>query len=424
MPRHTTPTWEMELLISGATVFALMQLPGLVEGWLDHWLPRFDADAAAVMLLPAVYLKSSVYALIITFILHLATRGYWVALVGLSSVYPGGLRWEGLKWGPNFVRVIRRRMPELPDLIERADNRASQVFGFGLGFALLLLAPLIFVTVMALAAYALFLLSGKHWSWLTLWNLLLFATFAPYFLLVMLDRWFGSRLAPEGRAARALRAILDTYQRLGFSSFVNFPVTLFISLSGQRRGDLIVGSLAMALASFAVAQQFWLPLAAGIGQFGPAHIGESDSRRRLDPQHYADQRDPGDSSNLLPFIASEVVSGDYLRLFVPYRPRRDNPALARACPEFEAEPEEARRKALAPDCLDALYAISLDGRRLTDPRFDRAIDPATGVNGGVAMIRVADLAPGRHELEIDRPHEFPASATAARRPPYRIAFWR
>ncbi len=31
LPPRTTPTWEMELLISGATVFALFQLPGALD---------------------------------------------------------------------------------------------------------------------------------------------------------------------------------------------------------------------------------------------------------------------------------------------------------------------------------------------------------------------------------------------------------
>ena len=34
LPRRTTPTWEVELLISGVAVFAMLQLPG----WLDDRL--------------------------------------------------------------------------------------------------------------------------------------------------------------------------------------------------------------------------------------------------------------------------------------------------------------------------------------------------------------------------------------------------
>jgi hypothetical protein len=32
LPKHTTPTWEVELLISGVAVFAMMQLPGWMTG--------------------------------------------------------------------------------------------------------------------------------------------------------------------------------------------------------------------------------------------------------------------------------------------------------------------------------------------------------------------------------------------------------
>lgn len=424
MPRHTTPTWEMELLISGATVFALMQLPGLIDAWVNHWMPRFDAEAAVMVLLPSVYLKSAVYALIVTFVLHLGTRGYWVALVGLASVYPQGLRWEGLKWGPNYLQVVRSRMPALPEQIERADNRASQVFGFGLGFALVLLVPLVFVTAIAVLAYGVYLFVDKRWPWTWIWNGLMMAAGAPYFAAVMIDRWFGSRLASEGSTARSIRATLGRYHRIGFSSFTNFPVALFMSQFGQRRGGMLFGVGVLLLVSFTMLQHLWAGVGSAIGQFGPAYIADSDTQRRLEPQHYADQRDATDTLNLLPFIGSEVARGDYVRLFIPYRPRRDAAAVDKHCLEFDIGAGEDHRLNEAMACLDRLYLVSLDGKPIDDPQFDRAVDAATGVNGVVAMIRIADLPVGRHELEVARPLEEGRAPNRPPRKPYRIAFWR
>lgn len=422
VPRHTTPTWEMELLISGATVFALMQLPGAVEEVVNVLLPRFEANAGALVLLPATYFKSAVYALIVTFILHLATRGYWVALVGLASVHPDGVRWEKLKVGPNYLATIRARVPALGDLIERADNRASQVFGFGVGFSLVLLAPLVFVTGTALLAYILSELLGRRDAWFAGWNLLMGALFVPFFAATMLDRWLGKRLAPDGRAARFLRALFSGYLRGGFRSFVNYPVLMFTTLIGQHRAGAMLALAVVGLGGASLAQQMWDSYESRIGQYGPLLVSDSHRSRVLDPQHYADQRHPSGARAPLPFIQSEVVEGDYLRLFIPYRPGRENPAVKQACPELERTLPDAPDAAL--DCFARIFVVALDGVRIADPQFDRALDPASGLRGLVAMLRVSDLAPGRHEIEIARPHEIPRRPGATTTPAYRIPFWR
>lgn len=421
IPRHTTPTWEMELLISGATVFALMQLPSLLDAALASLLPRFDLQAGTMILLPWIYVSSMVYALIITFVLHLATRGYWVALVGLASVYPEGVRWEALKWGPHYLATVRNRMPPLPILIERADNRASQVFGFGLGFALVVIAPLVLVTVTAGAAYGIGELTGRRWSWMGIWNLIVALIFAPYLVMIGIDRFWGRHLAPDGRAARLLRRGFAGYLRAGFSSFINFPVTMFVSLFGQNRGPMLLTLVVLMLVALSLGKQFWNDFESRVGQFGPLAHATVGQARTLNPQYYADQRDPDDAITPLPFISSEVVPGDYLRVFIPYRPTRDNRALQASCPE--AARAAAGDPDLVLDCLAGLYRISIDGIRVADPAFDRAIDPQTRLRGVVAMLRIADLAPGRHELEVGQA-AIGGRAEATPAPAHRIPFWR
>ena len=57
LPRHPTPTWEVELLISGVAVFAMLQLPGWLDDRLLMWRPRFDADWGEMLLIIFMYLK-------------------------------------------------------------------------------------------------------------------------------------------------------------------------------------------------------------------------------------------------------------------------------------------------------------------------------------------------------------------------------
>ena len=54
LPRHTTPTWEVELLISGVAVFAMLQLPGWLDDRFFALLPRLGLDwAEPAQIVPA-----------------------------------------------------------------------------------------------------------------------------------------------------------------------------------------------------------------------------------------------------------------------------------------------------------------------------------------------------------------------------------
>jgi hypothetical protein len=424
LPRHTTPTWEMELLLSAATVFGLMQLPAMLDGVLYTVMPRFERETGILILLPYVYIKSAVQMLVLTFLLHLSLRGYWIALVGLASVYPAGVNWDGLRWGPVYARTVRRRFAPLPQLIERADNRASQVFGFGIGFAVALLAPLLLLGIASVLTYLLFLALGRSVAWLTLWNGMVALVVLPYMLAAAFDRMLGRRLAPDALPARVLGWIFPFYLRLGFGTFVNFPVTLFLSHYGRRRGGIAILLTVMLLVGASMLGQFRDRLGAEIGQYGALAGASAGEARTLLPAHYADRRGEAATLTPVPFIPTDVVDGDYLRLFIPYRPTRDNPALRRRCPGIEsaADAEAALDRTL--DCLALLYPIALDGIVIANPRFDRAEDPSTGLRGVQSMIRVAGLARGRHELQITRPPPGGSQDPGAKpEPPYVIPFW-
>jgi len=319
---------------------------------------------------------------------------------------------------------VRKRFAPLPQLIERADNRASQVFGFGIGFAVAVLAPLLLLGLASLLTYPLYLALGRTVAWLTLWNSLLALIVLPYLLAAAIDRLFGRRLAPDSVLARVLGWIFPIYLRLGFGTFINFPVTLFLSQYGRRRGGIAIMLTMLVLISASMLSQFGDRLGAEIGQYGALAGNAAGQPRTLLPAHYADRRGAASTLTPVPFIPSDVIDGDYLRLFIPYRPTRDNPALRQRCPGIEtvAEPDLALDRTL--DCLALLYPIALDGIVIADPQFDRAEDAATGLRGVQAMIHVGRLAPGRHELQITRPPPAgPRDPEAKPEPPYVIPFW-
>ena len=157
LPRHTTPTWEMELLVSGATTVGLLQLPALLDRTLFRLMNSAAPDYAELLKILWVYSKTALITLILTFIVHLCLRGYWVALVGMNSVYPGGVRWDRLRMGP-IARRSSAAGPGMDAAIEIADNRATRVFGTGVGLAMFMMLLAVIMAIIVITSLL------AHWT--------------------------------------------------------------------------------------------------------------------------------------------------------------------------------------------------------------------------------------------------------------------
>jgi hypothetical protein len=419
LPRHTTPTWEVELLISGVAVFAMLQLPGWLDDRYFALLPRFGSGWETPLFLTYVYLKGAAVLLAVTFALHLLLRAQWIAQVGMHSVFPGGIRWERLRIGPLTRAVEQRRYGNADESIERADNRATVVFSIGvmLASSLLLLGfllPALFAAVM-----------GSLWlCGVTADPGRVFAITSMLFVLPALfaqgiDRRFGHRLAAGGILHATISRVIGFYSRLGLMSRGSNPVlSLLSSHGGELRAmtfTLVV--IGATMAGVAVSGEV-LKDPAGFGDYA-AFPAFADGSRMLDPAHYDDQRDVAHDPPAA-FIQSAIAAGPYLRLTVPYDPRRDAAAM-RGC-TIAAASRDARAAAKL-DCLQSLHGVVLDGKPLANLRYDAGSDPRTDRPALVAMIALRALAPGRHELQVARPPR--ADGKHRGEPAFvRIPFWR
>lgn len=398
LPRRTTPTWEMELLISGATVFSLLQVPRLMDQAYYALVPRLDAVYQPIATMPYLYLMTACLALILTFLLHLCVRGYWVALVGLASVYPRGVDWESLPWGPAFVKALRRHTAPTEDIIERYDNRASQVFGFGMGLAYLALSIALVVMLLLALAVLVHEVTGRRLAVQAILITFLVAFMAPYLLLYTID----SRLKPGPtrfpRMYRALEWSFERLFRLRLLHGTNYPILLFSSHAGGHRGSLVMTiALLVLIGAAAIRLEGIDPLR----HLGSSHLFNADpgDGRTLDPRRYADQRER--LGNLRPsiHIPSEHISGDWLRVFIPLRPSRDGDALLRLCPQLATAGKTASDDVLA--CMPKRFLLWLDDVPVPAPAFDYAHDPIQGVPGVVAMLDIRHLPAGRHVLKLE-----------------------
>lgn len=415
LPRDTTPTWEMELLVSGATIFGLLQLPALLDRGYFTAINLSTADYVRLVTLLWMYSKVAVITLAITFIVHLVLRGYWVALVGMDSVYPGGIRWQNLAMGPIARARSEQRASSMPANIERADNRATRVFGTGFGFAMVMMLPALAMLLVLACSLLVDALFGPGYT-LPLVGWLTAIILVPWAAASMIDRRFGGKFAPGGRLARALASVLHFYSRLGMGERSNVLIALFMSHEGRRKAGLtslliILPVLGVVMVQSTIAKgELPLGLSSGLA------TRDMGSPSNSPAAFYADSGADRASVLPVPHVAARVATGPYLELFVPYIPRLHGPRLASTCPAalaIRAEPGASRARLR---CLAGLTAIELDGVPVATT-LDSSTDPQTGQAGLLAMLPLAALPSGRHEVSLNRP-----DGRAGLR--YRIPFWK
>ena len=158
LSRRTTPTWEVELLISGVAVFAMLQLPGWLDDQVFALEPRLDADWRQILILSYIYAKSA--AVILRHDLRPPPAPARAAGSRWWACTPSTRRascWTACGLGPIQRKIEQEIDRPMPTRIERADNLATTVFALGVMLATMLIA----IAIAATTLYGLGMLAAK-----------------------------------------------------------------------------------------------------------------------------------------------------------------------------------------------------------------------------------------------------------------------
>lgn len=430
LPRDTTPTWEIELLLSGALIVSMLQLPPLLDDSFYSLRPRLDGTLFQVVWMFYFYAKMVCYTLIATFGIHLFMRAIWVAAIGLRSVYPDGIDWDKLKRGPIFCEVAKTQTASLKGVIDRFDNLASMVFATGMLVVLMSIAVsgATFLTLMISGAIEIFGQDTDHFGWLALVCIVLLV--APIIIASLIDRRYGDRIAPDSRLGRSIRAIYVFSGWFMLARLTNPFMLTFMSRLGATRGNLLVVGVLYSVMAVILVETFLRHDL--VSMPGESMLPRDPTSRELRAVFYSDKRSEDEAREGRPVIPTMQPRGAYLPLFIPYVAKRIEPALRKECPTAlpQAQEEDAKASEVAAleeqrvarllDCIASLHPIRLNGE-LRQYTFDIATDPTTGLRGFQAMVPLRELAPGRHELRVARPQEEDEEEAL---PDWIIPFWK
>lgn len=427
LPKRTTPTWEMEILLSGATVFALFQAYSELNVAVFWLLERLPNDLAGLISPVGLYLQGGVLGLALGFLAHLVLRAVWVSLVGLRSVDPEGQLRHNPNIGPVQRALLGETLDGLPQRIGALDDASTLVFGAAIGIAKLMLGLTLTVGGLFVLAYGIAAafgtperIAGISFALMALW-------LGPMMAATLADNHAGK----HGRTPRPwVTRVIRLYSAAGYMADGNLGATMATyRVAGAKRGwraQLAIGLLVSSVVAIAVVAPFlqyrgiagWLD-----GDFPSLRAGDAGALRT---QHYLDRQRVGEVHNA-PALPSDVIAGAYARLWIPYVPEWHDPALARCTPDTRQRwLADAKASRAVLDCLAATQPITLDGQAVATPWW-WSVDDRHGRQGFQVMIDLRSLGQGPFVLEITQPEavrRLDDDATADDDTPWRIPFWR
>lgn len=138
----TSQSWNMELAISGVAMFAILQLPELLDVLFDNFQYNFKTQTEGMQgLLPSLaysMIRATGNVLFLAFLINFVMRAFWVGLVGLLAVYPSGINYDRLPFMSQFAKAkLAVEFGTLDNYILRLDRRCNIIFALAFQFVFL-----------------------------------------------------------------------------------------------------------------------------------------------------------------------------------------------------------------------------------------------------------------------------------------------
>lgn len=148
----TTQSWNLELAISGVAMFAMLQLPDLLDaGYTYLRFNLLDQTSGMASMLPTLAystIRASCYVLFVAFLANFVMRAFWVGLVGLLAVFPGGIQYNRIPFTtPYSQQRLADELGPLDRYILWLDKRCNIVFAIAFQMVFILIVIGLFYVI-------------------------------------------------------------------------------------------------------------------------------------------------------------------------------------------------------------------------------------------------------------------------------------
>jgi hypothetical protein len=401
---------ELELVISGAVTFSLLQVPNLLETWQNALLAEYGRSALFLVII-FVVAKPLSYFLAGSLLFHLVVRSLWIGLMGVNSVYPNDPK-ETRTGGVFYKRLVAENSKSLTEYAASFDKIARLVFGFVFSVIFLLVV----ITGIVIVSFVLaFLLRATLFPSLGIFQafpIIYGIFFLPYFVLGLLDSAITYIPALKGLQQheglyRVYSSVLRSYNTLLGSVSTNVSRVLANNAPRTFYTLVVLGVIAFCVSV----------LSDNITVFhSHPYFYESPSIYGMQRNYYENTLEDGVANQVT--IQSDMLTDKYLRLFLAYNNRYAD-SLARHYPSVIKAPHRiwdgssSASESLLPneqirasvEVVCNLYDITLNNKRLDSTalaamKFRFYIHPKNKQKGVIGYYPADSLPTGENMLVV------------------------
>jgi hypothetical protein len=396
LQRLKDDSWEAELLISAASIFAIMKAFSLLSWGVDFFINNLHPEQYYIGYMISVFGYFALGILGAFFVIHFSLRAYWIGLIGLNSVFPDYSIKEG-QYSEIYNKKMSEYLPKIPATIKTLDEICSVIFSASF-------AGLIFYLYVALAgAFVLTVYSfvSAYLPSTTLFIIgIVFAVFILFSSIVSIVANI-KKYKQNVEVQTWLFRIAIWNSKVFYGPFYKYLLqTMMMFSSNYKQKPAIINTLKiMVVCGFGLAilqliQSNYLYL---------IRTDVPQDETRIYPEHYLSNNT--EKTFLLgPEIQSKIVSNQALSLFVPIL-KYETKTMAETCELNERDTKNLDdtlqqiiwREDL--DCYATSISLFLNDRAISSNfiKIDHAI---TGQFGLFAFVSLEDMKQGTHHLTI------------------------
>ena len=408
-------SWNLELLVSGFSIFLLIQAS---EGML--WVLDFvnlhislSGNMEGVMRTFIITLILASWVLTFNLIVHVFLRGFWIGTVGLRSVQ-GNIDLDKLGYSEYFTEKLKKRVPSLDNMLERLDTLSSVIFAFTFLVVFMMLSMFLFFSSLSLFTYIFIFglsefISTESDLGIILFNVVKISVLFSLFLGLI---YFIDTLSLGffKRYKWISKIYFPIYRVIGVITMAGIYRSIYYSLINRFSKNKIRLALGVYLIMF-----FLIPFFK-FDQY--IFYPDNSSKFAISSNSYDDLR-AEDEFIRRATIPSQFVKGNLLPLFIRYQVK-DNNQLREICEDFKPEKNDGFNSGIsykngnfklgdpnqneknpgkALECLKSFYSILIDSI-LVESEFYFYTHPNREERGIFTMIHTDSLHTGKHDIFI------------------------
>ena len=333
----TTQSWNLELAISGVAMFAILQLPDLLESAFSYI--RFNymtqTNGVAALLPSMVYslMRATCHVLFAAFLANFIMRAFWVGLVGLLAVFPSGIQYDRIPFSTPYAQQrLADELGPLDRYILWLDKRCNIVFALAFQFVFfLIIIASVYMVGLGIYLFVKPSVPAEIWYWIKIALGILVAVF--YIAIIVLSQ---KRIKETPRGTQLNYQLTKAGQMMLMGMYKHTSYVSNTFYSNIRPGKLFQTAAIFMVVFFVVfILEYTVDQSRNGGRaslFNKRHLYSTriDSLY-IEPATYDNQRPEGafiDGAS----IQSDVVREPYLRLFIAY-PKALDTLLTRVAPE-------------------------------------------------------------------------------------------